>query len=158
MSDTKKCTTCKEIKPVTDFYKDIRRADGLKSQCKKCHSITSVLSRDKERHRTRNREWMRKSKYHTREEVRERDMLRSRARGKSLEVRARALANRAIELGFLVRPERCPECGTDERTIHAHHEDYTRPLNVMWLCSECHGKRHRKAESGATNFVTEVQR
>lgn len=26
--------------------------------------------------------------------------------------------------------------------IVAHHEDYTRPLDVTWLCTPCHKQRH----------------
>lgn len=143
----KKCSTCKAEKPHVDFYKDKRTPDGLKSQCKKCHSVTSLLSRDVDNHREYQRNWMRSSKYATREDVRERSMLRTRVRHKGIEVKARALANRAVELGFLDRPVSCPACKTSALTIHAHHEDYSRPLDVIWLCSECHGKKHRKTSS-----------
>lgn len=33
----KKCASCKEIKPITEFYKDATRKDGLYTRCKKCH-------------------------------------------------------------------------------------------------------------------------
>lgn len=141
----KRCCTCKIEKSVSDFYKDKRSKDGLKWQCKKCHCLTTVISRDEDKHRETNKNWMRRSKYATREEVRERDMLRSRVRNKSWEAKARALANRAVELGFLVRPEVCPKCNQSNLKVHAHHEDYNKPLEVIWLCSECHGKRHRKS-------------
>lgn len=26
--------------------------------------------------------------------------------------------------------------------VHAHHEDYSRPLDVVWLCRCCHARRH----------------
>ena len=42
------CCTCKELKPATDYYKDSRSANGLKAQCKKCHSATSIATRDPE--------------------------------------------------------------------------------------------------------------
>ena len=34
----KKCTVCKRIKPITEFYEDARRQDGHYSKCKKCHN------------------------------------------------------------------------------------------------------------------------
>lgn len=141
----KQCSTCKDCKPETDFYADKRRPDGMKSQCKKCHCITSVLSRDGDAHRDYNRNWMRRSKYASRADVKERELKRSRVRGKSIEARARHLANVAVRLGFLERPATCPICGEQGMGIHAHHDDYSRPLDVRWMCTECHGKEHRCA-------------
>lgn len=139
----KRCSTCEQSFDHSNFYTDTRRTDQLKSQCKKCHCLTTQLSRDPARHRDNNRRWMRESKYYSRPEVREREMLRSRVKNKSVEAKARALANRAIDLGFLVRPTDCPRCGNRAK-IHAHHVDYSRPLDVLWLCVECHGKEHRR--------------
>lgn len=139
----KRCSTCKTEKPLTDFYADRRTPDGLKCQCKKCHCLTTMISRDPDNHRDYNREWMRRSKYATREEVRERHLLRSRVKNKSIEAKARHLANVAVRLGFLIRPSVCPECGKTNFGIHAHHADYSKPLDVQWICSECHGKKHR---------------
>ena len=34
----KKCSKCKELKPLTEFYKDKRTESGLYSGCKKCHN------------------------------------------------------------------------------------------------------------------------
>ncbi len=28
--------------------------------------------------------------------------------------------------------------------VHAHHESYAKPLEVIWLCQTCHGERHRE--------------
>jgi hypothetical protein len=30
-------------------------------------------------------------------------------------------------------------------TLHAHHEDYRRPDDVIWLCVKCHNRVHRSA-------------
>jgi hypothetical protein len=51
-----------------------------------------------------------------------------------------------------VRPSVCPDCGTDpgvdelgRSRIEAHHDDYTAPLSVDWLCRSCHLAEHRRA-------------
>lgn len=46
----------------------------------------------------------------------------------------------AIRNGSLVK-QPCAVCGSDER-IHGHHDDYTKPLEVVWLCHKHHMERH----------------
>jgi ribosomal protein S27AE len=36
----------------------------------------------------------------------------------------------------------CIRCG-EEKSL-AHHEDYDKPLEVMWLCQPCHKQRHKE--------------
>src|SRR6478672_12211906 len=43
----------------------------------------------------------------------------------------------ALKTGRLVRPSECSTCGR-EAFIEAAHQDYTRPLDVRWLCHFCH--------------------
>lgn len=45
----------------------------------------------------------------------------------------------AIRQGLLTR-QPCSECG--KAKSHAHHEDYSTPLIVEWLCHACHMMRH----------------
>lgn len=49
----------------------------------------------------------------------------------------------SIKLGFMKRPLICSECGIDCKP-EGHHEDYSKPLDVIWLCKLCHKQRHRK--------------
>lgn len=125
------CTSCKQWLPRDQFYSCKRSKHGIKSECKRCHCITTMASRDPERARENNKRWMRESGYAQRPEVRERGLRRSRIRNATVEAKARILANRAVDLGFLVRPEICPRCGATGQ-IHAHHHDYSKPLEVEW--------------------------
>ena len=38
----------------------------------------------------------------------------------------------------------CEKCGT--KPAHRHHEDYSKPLEIMWLCVKCHGLHHSQFE------------
>ena len=40
-----------------------------------------------------------------------------------------------------MRPELCEWCGV-RRAIDGHHADYAKPLDVDWLCRECHSEFH----------------
>lgn len=48
----------------------------------------------------------------------------------------------AVRHGGLIRPANCNRCGCGDRKILAHHDDYAKPLDVMWLCPGCHVARH----------------
>ena len=50
----------------------------------------------------------------------------------------------AIKRGILKRGP-CHLCGRTENgkvPMAAHHEDYFRPLDVIWLCARCHAAVH----------------
>lgn len=49
---------------------------------------------------------------------------------------------RAVRSGRLVRPTACERCGESPKRIEAHHPDYDRPLDVLWLCKPCHTREH----------------
>lgn len=53
--------------------------------------------------------------------------------------RAQGRVAYALRTGALER-QPCWECGTD-RTV-AHHPDYDRPLDVVWLCQPHHKQTH----------------
>jgi len=61
---------------------------------------------------------------------------------------AHRLVHKAVRSGKLVRPDRCDGCGL-ERRLEAHHEDYSKPLEVRWLCRSCHRRRHSAQANGA---------
>lgn len=57
---------------------------------------------------------------------------------------ARRALKWAVKCGKLIRPKVCQKCLRGDRKIHAHHEDYDKPLDVLWVCPPCHGKLFKK--------------
>jgi hypothetical protein len=55
----------------------------------------------------------------------------------------------AIRKGIVTKRNACEKCGAtpvfkDGRSgVQAHHCDYNKPLDVMWLCQRCHHEWHR---------------
>jgi hypothetical protein len=68
------------------------------------------------------------------------------ALNKHLKVSASAIYRKAINSGTLKHPDICERCGADYsecyRKLHGHHPDYAKPLEVIWLCAQCHVKEH----------------
>jgi hypothetical protein len=51
---------------------------------------------------------------------------------------------RAVKSGRLIRPNHCSKCGVICKP-EGHHEDYSKPLEVQWLCRRCHLEVERPA-------------
>lgn len=121
----KTCRRCAQSKPLGEFYRNKMMADKHLNFCMDC-----VRKRVRE-HRGVNVDRIRAY---------------DRARGFRVydrnKIRARQLVKLAINRGDLkVKP--CERCGFAVG-VHAHHEDYDKPLNVIWLCRTHHAERHRK--------------
>lgn len=57
--------------------------------------------------------------------------------------KARRAVQSALEAGELIRPEHCEACG-DPAQVEGHHPDYSQPLEVRWLCGNCHNAADRE--------------
>ena len=67
-----------------------------------------------------------------------------------VEIKEAKLAyRRAIRKGLLVMPETCERCQKRKARL-GHHEDYSKPLQVTWLCNPCH-----RAVHGVTKYTDE---
>ena len=78
------------------------------------------------------------------EKVRAQDRERNRRRRNDERVKARNKVKVALRNGTLVKPNCCEYCGVSGVPLEAHHEDYTKPLDVRFICEDCHGKTRRK--------------
>lgn len=60
-------------------------------------------------------------------------------------VKARTAARRAVEAGILKAPAVCESCG-EPKKLQKHHADYSKPLDVRWLCQDCHTETHKEPQ------------
>ena len=139
MIRSKECFKCKTVKPLEEFYKHPSMPDGHVNKCKECNKNDVTANRNKniERIRAYDRE---RAKNPERIQLNLEVNRAWRAEDKRRQVAHSAVA-RAIRNGSLVRVP-CVRCG--EQKSLAHHEDYDKPLDVMWLCQPCHKQRHKE--------------
>ena len=55
--------------------------------------------------------------------------------------RAQWRLGKAVERGTVQKPDACSMCGK-VGIICGHHYDYSKPLDVVWVCHGCHRKIH----------------
>jgi hypothetical protein len=60
--------------------------------------------------------------------------------------RAQQLVYLNIKKGRLIKPKICSDCGHKNKYIHAHHPNYNQPLDIIWLCWECHNYIHQNSK------------
>lgn len=73
------------------------------------------------------------------EKFRARERAASKKRPVDKKVLARRALNGAVRRGKILRPSTCERCGQVRKVVTGHHPDYSKPLEVEWLCYECHG-------------------
>lgn len=130
MSTTvKTCFKCNAEKPITEFYVHPRMEDGRLNKCKAC------ARRDVQENREKNIDY-----------YREYDRKRGRRPGDPLKEKARAAIRHAIHAGKLKRGK----CAVGKRCkgkVEAHHEDYSKPMEIIWLCKRHHSEVHTREEA-----------
>lgn len=150
----KECRECHRPLPLDAFYAHSKMADGRLNKCVDCVKarVTTYrktnLGRVKAYDRTRAELPQR---VQARAEYRKTDRGKERlrvgqaawdARNKHKKL-AHTLVATAVRSGLLVIPSQCqnPTCNSFG-PLEGHHEDYSKPLEVRWLCVPCHRAHH----------------
>ncbi len=137
----KKCTRCGEEKPFSEFQKRKASKDGLNAACKKClsdydKSRAMLPHRVKAREEYSKTDAFKRSRYKTTKAYRKKNPNKTKAHRK---------IQYEISTGNLTKKP-CEICGTEN--THAHHDDYSRPLDIRWLCSNHHRQWHKENGEG----------
>lgn len=131
----KQCFKCKEEKDLSEFYKHKQMGDGHLNKCKECtkddankyrsENLDKIRAYDRERGNRQSKGYLKeyRAKYPNK-------------------YKAHNMVNNATRDGRLF-PLPCEECFSTH-DLHAHHDDYLKPLNVRWLCSAHHSQWHAK--------------
>ena len=148
----KTCFKCGQEKPIEEFYKHPGMSDGHLNKCKDC-TKKDVKENRKERivyyktyerkrsnlpHRVEARE--KYSKTEAFKESHRRAIKRSKKLFKEKTL-ARAMLRYEVMAGRITKKP-CEICG-ETKNIQAHHEDYSKPLDVIWLCPKHHAWIHK---------------
>lgn len=56
--------------------------------------------------------------------------------------RARRALHKALKAGRVTKPAFCERCESETPRLDGHHEDYGKPLDVIWVCVPCHNVVH----------------
>jgi len=112
----KKCSLCNKEKDFSSFHKDKNTKTGCSTYCKSCKKIKDS---------TRKSADIKQRKDKWRKNFPERK-------------NAQMKVYHAVKKGLLIR-QPCFICGEKSE---AHHPDYSRPLDVVWLCASHHRQAH----------------
>jgi hypothetical protein len=136
MATLKTCFKCSLEKPRTEFYAHPQMGDGLLGKCKSCtrndvranYAAKAPMYRAYDKQRNDNP--LRKARTRA-------SFAAAQQKWPERLAAARAAGN-AIRDGRLI-PQPCWVCG---EKAEAHHPDYSRPLDVVWLCRIHHRQAH----------------
>jgi hypothetical protein len=168
----KRCTKCGQTKDVNEFHKDKKGKDGFAFYCKKCVGNKSKRWYEKNRDKVLIRGY---EHYHFEggKEVKDiwqinnkdkaktyKDIYRQTIKGKDASTRgfkifkekypektkAHQIIHHAIEAGKFPRVNTltCHRCHVNQAE-HYHHPDYSKPMDVIPLCVQCHIDIHNQS-------------
>lgn len=143
---TKVCFKCGVLQDITEFYSHPHMADGHLNKCKSCtkrgvrerYSLTRAerSAYEQERNQQLARR-LAKREYHKKHNLRNPE-----------KYRARTAIKNAVRDGRATR-QPCVQCGNPKS--QAHHHDYSKPLDVVWMCFKC----HREVAHGQVVVITD---
>lgn len=139
----KYCGSCKENKDESDFGKRAASKDGLAHKCRSCQKeYDKARLNDPGRMKAR-RDYQKTENGKLRHKLANKDWINRN----QIKRAAHIMVSNAVRDGKLEKSDSCQKCGSTQR-VEGHHDDYSRPLVVRWLCRDCHSQWHEKNGEG----------
>lgn len=148
------CKTCGIKKELSCFHNHKATKDGKTSSCKDCAKQRAVTwnKANPERKRASSNKWAKENSERRNEISRNYfknnknahvSIVREYRKNNPIKRSAHNKVAIAVKNGELIKPMSCECCGVFTDTLHAHHCDYSKPLDVNWLCVQCHNDWHK---------------
>jgi hypothetical protein len=139
----KMCTRCKKEKPQSHFGKNKTSNDGLSLWCVDCMKFNHRRWRNNNREKLRENSAKERKRLGAEGKKYQADWMKKNRLKHKDRVYARNTVYTAVKAGTLIKTH-CVYCGDTE--VEAHHNDYSKRLDVMWLCRAHHSAWHRVFE------------
>lgn len=150
----RECTICKLIKPLEEFGRSSKGKYGHDAQCKKCKYAKTGRKNyleSKERCHANAKRWNQKNRDLVNEKARlryaeDKSSTIARDRKHAEKIKAQHLVQTHVRRGKIIKPNICSICNCEAKRIEGHHADYSKPLEVIWVCNQCHHDIHKALE------------
>jgi hypothetical protein len=122
-------------------------SSGYLNFCKKCHDVKMKKYECNHRNKPENIEKQRifYSKWYKlngrNRTIKQLDDVNNWHNNNPEKVNAHRILRKNIKLGKINIPVRCTICSSESK-LSGHHCDYSKPLDVIWVCYSCHKKIH----------------
>jgi len=136
---TKRCTTCKVEKPLSEFGAHHRSRDGKRKACRPCVRAGRALCKPLRPEQAAVQK-LAASKPDRR--AKNKAAVRSWAQRNPQASLARQKLMRARRRGEVTPPATCQIAECEATSLVAHHADYGRPLDVLHICRRHHRLLH----------------
>jgi hypothetical protein len=151
----RRCAVCDTESDESQYPQDTTQVDGLSARCVQCADkcvrdverarVEETLTKPKKASRSTKKPWLIAKENWNKPKKRAKKVRRKWPNKQSVHDdphrAARVKVAHAIRSGKLYKKP-CETC--QNPVTSAHHDDYTKPLNVRWLCQYCHDKWHSR--------------
>jgi len=135
----KACFKCRQKKSLNAFYEHSQTADGYLNKCKDCTKIDTQENRKKNINHYRNYDKNRGNRQ-------DKGYVNEWRKSNPRKYKVQTMVGNYLRDGKIIK-QGCEICGR-KKDVHAHHDDYSKPLDIRWLCPPHHKQWHDENGEG----------